>query len=713
MKTQETVQTLYGILSTIKNGMDIVPFTYALREQLDYFSVRQQFELCYEQPCLSVQPTTNNIPLDNANFVVISAAGATGKTMLANHLSYELKAPVLNLSKCDTIASNSLTGLLFKQMSMPDCQKFMNDLKDGHAVIIIDALDEGLMRTTTAGYDDFLKDLISLAPSAGVAFILLGRTNVVEQTVLYLEEEHCNVSYWQIEPFSEHQAESFLDKHFTNDRIDVHNVVYRECKQLIIASIKNFFASQHMLKTHQSTRFLGYAPVLMAIASFLSKQTDFQKTRNQLSTSNKKDVAMIVEIVRHILQRDKQEKIDELVIRPLLSSRTPEFAAKVLSSVYNDKEQCARTLYYVMGKPFNTRVTGDDYFDVEYEKKMDDWVREHPFIVGRKFVNVVFEAYVVSRLICEAEYRETVFEYLRSTYKDSYILFYIFEELQGVDRLIDKDFVMYLFASLKALDKKSAKCSMELTLPNNVDEFVQSIEECPLTFSVDIEGDVEEYKYVVRLSKSDVLRMLPDISNVHIEIPVEINISASKTQMKSPVYVKATTIKLNTDELILNENAEKESIVLECTQFQGVPYHEDCSNRIINYADGRKPLKIISENTLQYPFCEYKGGLEINEEVTPEVMEKYNKCRKTIQLCRGHSKGQLARYKDKIDNYVGNTVIGKSVLNALSEKGVIYLESYMYFIDDVKMAEVLGCKYDSIRAMEINPAILSFLSHIK
>lgn len=697
----------------IKEGMDIVPFSYILREKLDYFTVSQQSEPCYEQPCLSMQHTVNDVMLEDSNFVVISAAGATGKTMLANHLSYELQAPVLNLAKCDTIASNSLTGLLFKQLNMPDCQKFMADLREGKAVIIIDALDEGLMRTTTSGFEDFLKDLISLSPTKGVSFVLLGRTNVVEQTVLYLEESKCKVSYWQIEPFSEGQAASFLDKQITNSRIDVHNQVYRECKQLIISSIKNFFASQSMLKTHQSSRFLGYAPVLMAIAAFFDKQTDLQKTRNQLASSNKKDVAMIVSIVESILLRDKEQKIDEVVIKPLVADRSKDFSTHVLDTVYCAKEQCARTLYYVMGMPFDRRVTGDDYFNGEYEKKMAEWIKDHPFLSGRNYVNVVFEAYVLSALIGESQYRDAVLEYLHTAYKDSYILFYLFKEIQGNQQDVDKDFVRYLYSSLKALDRKSAKCSFSLTLPNNADDFVLPIEKCPLTFYVDIEGQMDEYNYIVEIKESDELSLSSNISNVHIDIPISVGITAAKVQLESPIYIKATKIFFRTDDIILNDNAENESIVLECNEFYGVPYHEDSPNKILNYVESRKPLKIISENTLQYPFCEYAGGIIPSAEITSEIMEKYNKCRKAILLCRGHSKGQLARYKDMLDNLVGNTTVGKCVLNALIGSGVLYQDSYMYFINDDKLADVLGCKYDSLRAMEINSTILSFLSQIK
>ena len=201
----------------------------------------------YSRPIFTILPTTRCVDLQDANFLLISAAGATGKTVLTEYLSFVLHAPILNLSKFDTIASNSLTGMLMKQMEMMDCVKFMNDMKGGRGVIIIDALDEGLARTTMSGYEDFLKDVISLSARNSISFILLGRTNVVEQTTLILEDWGCNVSLMQIEPFSESQAENFIDKQIGDSNINVLNSVYRDCRHLIIDSIKSFFRLIYLL----------------------------------------------------------------------------------------------------------------------------------------------------------------------------------------------------------------------------------------------------------------------------------------------------------------------------------------------------------------------------------------------------------------------------------------------------------------------------------
>ena len=81
-------------------------------------------------------------------------------------------------------------------------------------------------------------------------------------------------------------------------------------------------------------------------------------------------------------------------------------------------------------------------------------------------------------------------------------------------------------------------------------------------------------------------------------------------------------------------------------------------------------------------------------------------------MFRAHSKGDLARFKEKIDNRIGNSEVGKDVITALLKNGIIYSKEIMYFVDSKKMASELGVKYNDIRSSIINDKIQSFLSKI-
>lgn len=92
-----------------------------------------------------------------------------------------------------------------------------------------------------------------------------------------------------------------------------------------------------------------------------------------------------------------------------------------------------------------------------------------------------------------------------------------------------------------------------------------------------------------------------------------------------------------------------------------------------------------------------------------QLYEAFGKLRRMILMFRSHSKGVLARYCEKIDNRIGKTPLGKTLIEGLMQKGVIYTDNTMYYIEITRFGEVLGAKYDDIRLSEMNDKIKAFL----
>lgn len=708
---KETTKTLYAVKKTLEESPK-VPFTYKLRQELDYFCLSESCDPRYEEPFLSIQNTYLDTLLSEANILLISAAGATGKSILAKHLSNYFKAPIYNLAKCESIASNSLTGLLFKSLEMNDCLHFINDLKSGKAMIIIDALDEGYIKTTANGYNAFLDDVVTLTSQTGCTFIMLGRTSMIDQTSYLLEEKGQKVAHLQIEPFSLTQAESFIDKQIENSAINIKSPIYRECRKLITSAIEGFFASQADLKKRQSARFLGYAPVLLAIAAYFNRQQNLIKTRNELQDKGTRDVAMIIDITKEIMRRDREDKIHEL-LKDLYEDREDSFKEHVKNTVYTDTEQCARVLYYCLKKDYSKPVTSDKYFDEEYNKRMESWIPDHPFLDGRKMVNIVFEAYVISTLFTCPDYKQDVMRYLQHHYTHSYILFYIYYNLVGSDSTLDKDLIVYLFSSLQALDRKDTKFFMNVSSYNDSISVDQLTNNCSVIFSSSIDNETVSYNFEVAFKKDDCLNLLSDISDVLIDAPIDINVNSSKFVISAPGYIHCKSMLLCADDVFIHGNDEEETFTIEADNFDFVQYTSNKQILTHNISDYSQPLKIITNQIISYPFVDYVQNTPKDIEVTDDMLEAFHKCRKTIFLFRGHSKGDLARYKEMIDNLVGNTILGKAVIDALVAQGVLYEKGCMYFINDDKMAEVFGCKYDGIKNMDsFRPQTKMFLADI-
>lgn len=67
---------------------------------------------------------------------------------MTKRLSFDLHFPIVDLGHTKVVASNSLTGLIFKYLHPLDGGKWLEDIYNGEAGIIIDALDEGYQKQT-------------------------------------------------------------------------------------------------------------------------------------------------------------------------------------------------------------------------------------------------------------------------------------------------------------------------------------------------------------------------------------------------------------------------------------------------------------------------------------------------------------------------------------------------------------------------------------
>lgn len=615
-----------------------------------------------------------------------------------------------DLSKHDPVASDSLTGLLFNSMELADFTDFSQKLQTGKASMIIDALDEGYIKTTVDGYYAFLDNIVKIAATAqGTPFVLLGRTNIVELTTLYLEEKGIKVAFLQIEPFTIESAKIFIDKHVESVAKERFAEQYKAVRDYIVEAIGGFFKNQSEINHKQYLQFIGYAPVLLAISTLLNKNSNYHILLEDLKSSNRQNIKLIIDIIEEILKRDKKDKIDKLLLPQLLNNRDDPFKEMAFQKAYSIDEQCIRLLCNQLHISLNIPVTQDPYFDAEYNKQISSWLIEHLFLSNGKIQNVVFESYIIARLIKTTEYKDKVFLYLRSSFRNAYMLFYIYDELVDQERTIEKEFIPYLFDSLRALDKKGHYSSMELTVQNS-DEATQDII-CELDF-FRAGSSTEDYSYFVYANRSDTLYVGTEITNLTIDLPLTISISSDKVDCTPPAYIKCDTIECAASEILLNAGVQDSSVILECDTFH-VKYSNKGTLPILTNKGriDRKQFQLICKNQLPYPFVQYSTHA-FGKGIPIDIVNKYQKMRRLFLMFRSHSKGDLARYKDKIDNRIGNNSIGKKVLYALLERGILYSNDMLYFIDLEKMARELGVKYDDIRSSIINDKIKHFLTKI-
>ena len=406
--TKDNTKGFQTLLNEIK-AAGIHPFKYSIHDESGSLKVNDTPNPRYVQPIFSTIEQFGNgeSSSEEARVILISAVGATGKSALAEEMSYRLQCPIVNLGEAEVMGGNSLTGIIYKKMSPADGASFVQELQAGNATMILDGLDEGFQRTKTQGYFDFLDDMIGMTSTNGKSFILLGRTNAIELAALHLDFRGVKTITYQIEPFTIDQAKDFIRLIMKDVKdIDVYGKPYQYLLDYIITSIGGFFKDRQEAKNCQYERFIGYAPVLLSIAAFLEKnKNNFQRVLEDFRKDQLRGTSLVINIVEGILKRDKELKILPQLIEPTIKDRSQDFQNEARTLAYNYDEQCARVLYRCLNRDYPYTVTGDEAFDFAYNQGISRWIDEHPLLAGNKISNTVFEGYILARLISNSKYR--------------------------------------------------------------------------------------------------------------------------------------------------------------------------------------------------------------------------------------------------------------------------------------------------------------------
>ena len=123
-------------------------------------------------------------------------------------------------------------------------------------------------------------------------------------------------------------------------------------------------------------------------------------------------------------------------------------------------------------------------------------------------------------------------------------------------------------------------------------------------------------------------------------------------------------------------------------------------------------FEIISANQLAFPFVDFHTRY-IKKDVSVDIEKRFHKLKNIIGWFRSHSKGDLARYKELIDNIVvGSNPTSRKIVNSLLKCGIFYVDESKYFINSNRMTEILGVSRDSLMNNEITDKAKDFLSKL-
>lgn len=351
--------------------------------------------------------------LEGSSAVLVAAPAAVGKSWFAEAVAADCSAPLWNLGRFP-VGSGTFLGIVTATHGIPALAGVTHALSEGKYCVVLDALDEGYSLSRSDNFEAFISDLATqitaLAP-AGIAFVACGRTPTVDLTALLLSEAGLTPCVMALDFFSVDAANAFVDVQLdTEDRRGRRHTAHRQfrgpfenARDAIFGRVRTAVGGDDNATGIDPRSFLGYAPVLVALAGYL-RVGDYQKLAQSLAAGLPSSSVQVQSenlwqfldgIMIDLLRREQPKLIDHLPAQVRDGIEKSQ-----LERLYSPEEQCAWLLARAAG---TTAPFVDVPADIlpEYEKSVMATLDEHPFVGAgpEGFASVVFRDYVISRAL--------------------------------------------------------------------------------------------------------------------------------------------------------------------------------------------------------------------------------------------------------------------------------------------------------------------------
>src|SRR4051812_50128203 len=111
---------------------------------------------------------TSDDDLAGSPILLLTSAGAMGKSAAARAIANHLNAPLIDLARLP-VGSDSLTGLLTRTLGWGQAASYIGDLVAGRAAIVLDSGDEAPLLAGREKFLSFIKNILKLIRGAGRA----------------------------------------------------------------------------------------------------------------------------------------------------------------------------------------------------------------------------------------------------------------------------------------------------------------------------------------------------------------------------------------------------------------------------------------------------------------------------------------------------------------------------------------------------------------
>jgi len=624
-------------------------------------------------------------------FVIVSAAGAMGKSALARYIAYEKGAHVWDVSRL-TLGTNTFRGTLAESFSINALPALFDDLRNGRILFVLDALDEAEIASGWQRVEIFLSEIYGFVKDAvQTCIVLIARNDTAQYIKWYLDDltqnnTRCYLSY-RIDYFVENQAEDFI-KHFISAS---GRRVPLSLKQAIQTIFEKFYRTlseeRHderdfgkYWQDHKVRSFLGYAPVLQAIANFLSEYGNYMEVIAHFSARN--GAQLVCEILESLLEREQGKLVERLRNRLKNNPDAYRIREEDWRQIYTPVEQLKRLFLHTRGQDASVPALHPsaipDGCIGEYVDTLRSFLPQHPFLLDNRFAGPAFEEYTFARLLDETDFCESVREELdRTPNGKPYILSPLFAELYLFmkDQRVPADVAGYLYESIASRAVKGQ-------------------------FSADIVPDEDGHKFIITdhagdetmyctLVSGTAIFFARQLANIRIETKGEVILGCENNFELSDCSVIAGRITIRANALVVRSYTDEQFVALESPD---IVYPSALS---INC--NIKDRFLVFSQPLGYPWSEYRRGAARSPQ---NGLERIAAALRSILSCfRKNDQGSFARHTKYIDNVVvGRSPMRQAIFQYLMDKKLVTASEnrQLYFLDWREL-NARGMNWDQLR----------------
>ena len=325
-----------------------------------------------------VPPTIDQVDDGSAaDVILVSARGATGKTMSARELSQQTSTPLWSLQDDRAVSADALPARLTEFLEVPDP---MAAVRAGELPgLIIDSMDEARTRVTGQSWYEFMGSLAEFA-RAGLRLVIFGRKRTVEEVWSDLEELRVSTAMYEISHFDTEQQTQYVDIKALEGREPTQ--AYVDARNAVLASLR---ASGDVLL---GDTFVGYAPVLDAVAALVDRRANHLTVATDFGPGapREKRIAVLERILVTLLKRD-QPKVARLAHDLEIDPQT----------VYTPEEQLDWVAHHLLGTTPPTLDWCLESVRADYVEQLRGFRKDHPFVSGQEWASPVFASFVAAR----------------------------------------------------------------------------------------------------------------------------------------------------------------------------------------------------------------------------------------------------------------------------------------------------------------------------